>query len=125
MSEENLELVRRWVDAVNNRDEDAFLAVMDDEVECVSRIVGMEGPLRGHEGARRWWQSWFAAFPDYRIEIVEELALGSMVLGGFRAAGHGAGSALPVEDVAWNLSDWRDGKCVWWQNFATRAEAVE
>jgi hypothetical protein len=125
MSEQNLELVHRWVDAINNRDEEAFLAVMDEEVECVSRIVSMEGPLRGHEGARRWWESWFAAFPDYKLEIVEEVALGSTVLGGFRAVGHGAGSALPFEDVAWNVSDWREGKCIWWRIFTDRDEAVE
>jgi ketosteroid isomerase-like protein len=124
MSEENLELTRRWVEAVNAKDLDAFLALMDEEVECVSRIVSMEGPLRGHAGARQWWESWFTAFPDYEIQMLELEDHEPVVVGSFRAVGHGAESALPLEDVAWNVSEWRDGKCVWWQVFTDREEAV-
>ena len=63
MSQENVELARRSYDAVNRRDLDALLALMDEEVEAVSRIVAVEGGLHGHAGIRRWWDSWFGAFP--------------------------------------------------------------
>lgn len=71
MSQENVELAYRSYDAVNRRDLDGLLALMDDDVEAVSRITAMEGGLRGHDGMRRWWDSWFSAFPDYTIEVVE------------------------------------------------------
>ena len=71
MTEDNISLVYRALEAVNRRDLDALLALMDEDVEAVSRIVAMEGGLRGHDGIRRWWDNWFDAFPDYSIEIVE------------------------------------------------------
>ena len=51
MSEDNVELARRAIDAVNRRDLDDFLALMDDDVEAVSRIVALErtGYLSGEE----------------------------------------------------------------------------
>jgi ketosteroid isomerase-like protein len=125
MSQENLNLVRQEIDAVNRQDLEAWLVLLDEDVECVSRIVSVEGPLRGHDGARRWWQSWFEVFPDYEIQIMELEDLDPVVLMSFRAVGHGAESALPFEDVAFHASHWRDGKCVWWQVFEDKDEALE
>jgi ketosteroid isomerase-like protein len=39
MSQENVELTYRAFDAFNRRDFDAFLALMDDDVEVFSRLV--------------------------------------------------------------------------------------
>ena len=125
MSEENLELARRTIDAVNARDLEALLALADEEVESFSRIVALEGPLRGHEGIRRWWDGWFSAFPDYTIEIIEMNDHGDVVIAAIRAIGHGAGSDLPFEDVVWHASRWRDGKFVWWQVCSTHDEALK
>ncbi len=77
MSQENIELAYRSYDAVNRRDLDALLALMDEDVESVSRIVAVEGGLHGHAGIRRWWDSWFGAFPDYNIEVVTRRSCGS------------------------------------------------
>ena len=43
MSKENVELAYRAYDAFNRRDWDAFLALVDDQVEVESRLVAMEG----------------------------------------------------------------------------------
>ena len=45
MSESKTELLCRCVDAFNRRDLDAFLALADDEMEFVPRIVGLGGGL--------------------------------------------------------------------------------
>jgi ketosteroid isomerase-like protein len=125
VSENNVELLRRAVDAVNRRDLGSFLALMDEKVECVSRLVAIEGGMYGHEGARRWWESWFGAFPDYKIELGEVEETGDVVLVALRAAGHAARSALPFEDTAWHASEWSQGKCVWWRVLGTHVEALE
>jgi ketosteroid isomerase-like protein len=125
MSQENVELMKRAIDAVNRRDLDAFLSLMDDDVEIVSRIVAIEGGLYGHEGARSWWQNWLGVWPDYQIEIVEVRDLGDVTLTAFRARAHGAGSQAPFDDTAWQLGRFRGGKCVFWQVFASRNEAFE
>ena len=125
MSEENVELGYRAIGAVNRRDLDALLELMDEDVESVSRIVAMEGGLHGHDGVRRWWKSWFDAFPDYQMEIVEIRDGGDVVVATLRAVAHGAGSDLPVEDNIFHASRWRDRRCVWWQVFPTEADALE
>jgi ketosteroid isomerase-like protein len=125
MSRENVGLYRRCIDAFNRRDLDALLALMDDEVEAVSRLVAIEGTLKGHDGMRRWWKSWFDVWPDYKIELVEVRDLGDVTLATVRALGHGAGSDVPFEDRAWQLARWRRGKCVLWRVFNNRDEALE
>ncbi len=125
MSQENVELARRSYEAVNRRDLDGLLALMDDDVEAVSRIVAMEGGLHGHDGMRRWWESWFTAFPDYQIEVDEVRDREDFVFAAFRAHGHGAGSQLPFEDTVWHASRWRRGKCIWWRVCSTWREALE
>ena len=121
-----MELARRAYDAFNRRDWDAFLALMDDEVEVESRLVAMEGGYHGHEGLRRWWNDFLGTFPDYICEIEELRDLDEDVtLGHIRGWGRGAGSTTPVVDPFWQPIRWRDRKCVWWRNCSTEAEALE
>jgi hypothetical protein len=68
MSEENVELAYRAIDAFNRRDWDAFVLVIDDEAELESRLVAVEGDYHGHDGLRRWWEDILGAFPDYTAE---------------------------------------------------------
>jgi ketosteroid isomerase-like protein len=125
MSEENVELLYRALDAVNRRDLGALLALMDDEVDAVSRIAAVEGGLHGHDGVRNWWDNWFDAFPDYKIDVVEVRDRGDVTLAALRALGHGGGSEVPFEDRVWLGSRWRRGKCVWWRVFYSLDEALE
>jgi ketosteroid isomerase-like protein len=125
MSQENAALAYRAFGAVNRRDLDAFLELMDEDVETVSRIVHMEGSLHGHDGIGRWWKNWFDAFPDYDIEVVEMRDFGDVMVAAMRGVGHGAGSEVPFEDTLWHVSRWRRGKCVWWRACYTRDEALE
>ena len=73
MSQENVELHYRCLDAFNRRDLDAFLALMDDDVEVVPRIGAVEGErtYRGHDGVRLWWNNLLDVFPDWNAEVVE------------------------------------------------------
>ena len=104
MSQENVELAYRSFDAVNRRDLDALLALMDEDVESVSRIVAVEGGLHGHAGVRRWWDSWFGAFPGLQHRGGRGARPQDFVFAALRARGHGAGSHLPFEDTVWHAS---------------------
>ena len=125
MSKQNVELHQRSIDAVNDRDLSAFLALMDDDVEAVSRIAAVEGGLHGHEGIRRWWDEWLGAFPDYEIEVDEIRDLGDVTVASMRAVGHGAGSNVPFEDNIWLATRWRRGRCIWWRVLYSWDEALE
>jgi predicted ester cyclase len=74
------ELVRRLVDeVVNARD----LSVLDELAD---------GPVA--ETARRWIDPFRAAFPDFRMEIVDLIAEGDRVAAQFRCAGTHLGEWL-------------------------------
>jgi hypothetical protein len=125
MSRENVEFARGGYDAFNRRDWDAFLEFMDEDIVAESRLVAIEGGYRGHGGLRRWWDDFLGMFPDYTIEILELRDLGNATLAHIRGWGHGAGSDAPLIDPVWQLTRWRNGKCVWWRNCQTEAEALE
>jgi ketosteroid isomerase-like protein len=125
VSQQNVELVYRVFDALNQRDLDAALALMHGDVEFGSRLAGLEGGYRGHQGVRRWWQTILDASPDRTIEVVEARDLGDVTLTLARARGHGALSHIPYEETVWSVARWRDKKAVWWGVFPSKAEALE
>jgi uncharacterized protein (TIGR02246 family) len=126
MSQENVELTRRAHDAFNRADLDAYVALMDEDVEAVPQMVGALGQtVRGHEGIRRWWKDLFEVVPDLTVEIVEVRDLGDVTLLRATYGGHGAASATPIATTSWLSLRWRDGKCVFWISKPTEVEALE
>ena len=125
MASANLDLAERAFDAFDRRDWDAFVALMDDDIEVESRLVAVEGGYRGHAGLRRWWDDFLGMFPDYAIEALEKRAIGDAIVIRFQARGHGAASDVPLVDPGWHASEWRAGRCVWFRVCATVEEALE
>jgi GH15 family glucan-1,4-alpha-glucosidase len=125
MSVENVELHLRAVEAFNHGDLDAFLALSHEEIETESRLAAMEGGYQGHEGVRRWWRNLFDFFSDYKVEVEELDDLCEVTLALQRAEAHGAASTTPLVETIWQAARWREGKCVWWRNFNSEAEALE
>jgi hypothetical protein len=125
MSERNVERAYRAYDAFNRRDWDAFLPLMDYEVEVESRLVVLEGSYHGHQGLRRWWNDFLGAFPDYTVEVEEIRDLGDVTLGHIRGWGNSDVSNTPIVDPFWQPVRWREGKCVWWRNCSTEADALQ
>jgi len=128
MSRENVELHYRVLDVFNRRDLDAYLALMDGDVEAVPRASVLEGErsYRGHDGVRRWWKNLLDVFPDYTIEFADEVRdFGDVTFAAIRLRGHGASSTAPTDQAIWIVIRWRRGKCVWWRTFDARVEALK
>jgi len=126
MSQENVELTHRATDALNRRDLDAYLALMDEDVEVISRLAPMgEGRYRGHDGFLRWQQNLRDVFPDWHAELVEARDVGDFTMGLVRIRGHGDESGAPVDQVIWQVGEWRDGKLVRLSSHDSEAEALE
>jgi ketosteroid isomerase-like protein len=125
MSQENVELVYRTLEAFNRRDLDGYLATAHHAIESRTLLVGMEGGYRGHEGVRRWWRDVLDAFPDFTVKVIDVRDLGDVTLTRMRACGHGAGSVIPFEQTLWVAARWRQQKVIWSRVFATEAEALE
>ena len=126
MSRENVERYRQGIDAFNRRDLDAFLPLVDPWVIWVSRVLAVEGgAYEGHDGVREWWNGLFGVFPDFRIEIVWVRDAGNLTVSEVRNQAHGEGSAAPLDEKVWHVSEWRHGRVVQWQIYATEPEALE
>ena len=126
MSQENVERYRQGIDAFNRRDLDAFLALADPEVIGVSRVLAIEGrTYEGHEGTREWWTGLLGVFPDFGIEIVSVRDARNLTVSELRNLAHGEGSATPLDEHVWQVSEWRDGLVVRWQMYASEHEALK
>ena len=126
MSEQNVELYRRGIEAFNRRDLEAFLALADPEVVGMSRVLAVEGgAYRGHDGTREWWKDLLDVFPGFTIEIVWVRDVGDLTVSELRNSAHGEVSAAPLEEFVWQVSEWRDRRVVRWQMYASEREALQ
>jgi ketosteroid isomerase-like protein len=128
MSQENVETVRKCLDAVNRRDVDGYLACCTDDVELRTALAPLEGPMVGADGIRRFFQDVLDTAPDFWLEVERIEALGSdrvLVFERARATGRSSGvsfeEGIPLSSV-WDFADSKVGRI---QVFADRAEALE
>ena len=78
MSEENVEIVLKVMDAVNRRDRDAFMACLHPDVEWREEsgdpLPGLRGIYRGRAEVRAWFQEAVVElWESFDIEV-EEIA---------------------------------------------------
>ena len=73
MSQENVEIVRRFVEAlVSGRDWQPVLADLDDDVEIDDLDISLDTQrYRGHDGFRKWIADWSDSWASWRIQDVE------------------------------------------------------
>ena len=125
VSEENVELTRRAFQAFNDRDLDALLAGLHDEVEAFPHLAALEGEYRGHDGVHRWWAQLLDAFRDFRVEILEVRDLGEFIVLALRLRGRGAQSDTPLDATVWHVNEFRDRKVIRWRVYTSETEALE
>jgi ketosteroid isomerase-like protein len=70
VSEQNVQLHRRLIEAYNARDTEAFIALCDPQIEVHSVFAAPGGTdYRGHDGVRRWHQDLAEAWAGgFRVE---------------------------------------------------------
>jgi ketosteroid isomerase-like protein len=121
---ENLEIVRRLLEACNRRAWDAMLETGDPEIEVVTL---MAGTYRGHEAWRRLVEqmaeelSGFQFVPEDFIEVGQD-----RVVAVTRWIGTGRTSGIAVLDTVIGLVyTLRDGLVIRQESFRNRAEALK
>ena len=124
MAQADVDLVRESHDAFRRRDLDRWLDYLDPEVEFTSLVLEIEGTYRGHEGARSWWDSVVAVFPDWSPQVVEARQVGEQVLVQVRAEGSGTGSGIHLERDSWQIARVEDGRIKAWNFYRSEQEAL-
>ena len=124
MSEENVEIVRKALDALNARDRDLALSLMDPEI--VYRSPFEQKTYRGLDGMVRWREDMAAALEDFHFEDSRFLdAGGDRVVALYRMVVRGAASGVPVSQEAGALWQLRNGKLLKGEGFLDQREALE
>ena len=128
MSEENVEVVRRWWAGFNEVGMPP-LALCDEEIEIRNaEDFAMPGHYQGHEGVRRWCDQVFEIADNARVEpeeIIDVHGDGETVLMLLRATGIASHTKLKMEfewAAIWTV---RDGKVLRAQGYMSRADALE
>jgi ketosteroid isomerase-like protein len=117
MSQDDLAMTfRHAMEAYNRGDYDEAVVGFDPAIEWSVHPTVMPdaGTYRGHEGVKRFWETWAEAISGMALEIEEcrPVAPGR-VLAITRAHGRGAGSGAPVASGRFaQIADFRDGLVV-------------
>jgi ketosteroid isomerase-like protein len=68
MSQDNVEVVRQLIAALNERDVDRYLSLCTPEVELSNPTTPLEGPTRGPEGIREFFAAVEEASTTFCVE---------------------------------------------------------
>jgi ketosteroid isomerase-like protein len=124
MSQENLELVRRAITAINARDIDAYLACCTENVELLMPVVGSQ--YLGADGIRRFFTDIEDVGPDFWIEVQHVQAVGDgNVLALLRVGSTGRASGIVTGAETANVYDFIEGKISRIRIFFDRDEALK
>ena len=126
MSQENVEVVRRSLDAWNRQDSTTYLGLFhpDAELDWSRSRAPFRGVFRGHREREAFWEVFWSTFEDVQIETHEVAEVGSEVVVSNTAHMRGR---YGIEVAARNalVHTVEDGRITRLRMFQGRAEAFE
>src|SRR5437773_2275559 len=126
MSEHNVELTRRVVEAFNARDIEGFIEYFDPSIEYHSALAAVGGEVyHGHEGLRTYHHDLEDAWGDeIRAEAEAYFDLGDQTLAFITNHARGRHSGVEVAMPNALVFRWRDGLTVYFKGYALRQAAL-
>ena len=130
MSQENVQIIRRGLDALNARDYDTLSALLHEDVEWRPALTAggaLEHPVyRGHDGIRQYGDDMDELFVGTRFEVEHLDAVDrDLVFFRGRVTARGRGSGIPIDVPIWALWEVRDGRAIRGTAYLTEVEALE
>src|SRR3954467_15475192 len=129
MSHENVELVRRLLDAFNRQDATGAAELWASTGDWYPAFIGgglVEGAVfRGPEGASEFVELQSETWGRVVAEPMAMREVGDHVLVEVHLQAVGRVSGTPVDRVTWNLFRVRDGKIATGRVYTSREEALE
>ena len=126
MSQENVELVRRAIEAWNRGDLDAILTTLHPDLEYVTTglFPGLDPVYHGHDGFKRFWQDFRETWESLSIEVHELRDAGERVLFHLTFNARGRDGVEVRRQVACVVA-FRDGLDVRHENYGDWTTALE
>ncbi len=128
MSQENVELVRRTIDALNRREIDQAVEVAheDFEADWSNSIAPHGGFYRGRERARELFEAFLEAWDEFRWEPQEIIEVDeSRIVVANRVRGRGRGSGVEVDATGAQLWTINRGKVRSVKLYQSKADALK
>jgi ketosteroid isomerase-like protein len=123
---DNLEIVQRAIEAFNASGVDGILPLIHPEFEVTTPpdLASEPDTYRGHDGVRRWFDSFYEVMDDIRWDAREFHKAGDRVVVEFTLRARGKTSGLDFGQDAVMVWSFRDGKASRIELFQTLEEAL-
>src|SRR6186713_657257 len=127
MSTENLEAARRGFEALDRGGVETFLEFIDPQFEMTTPADMTVEPAtyKGHDGMRRYFESFYEIMDEVRFEPQEFIDAGDRVIVPARLVARGRDTGIEAVQqltMVWTL---REGKAIGCETYATKGEALE
>jgi ketosteroid isomerase-like protein len=128
VTQENVEIFKRGIEAYNRRDVEALLADAHPEIEwqpaLLVKLGGKATTYRGHAGIRELMSEIEDTLAEIHVEFPEPLDLGDRLLAVGKIRTRGKTSGVVTESPVGYLADFRDGKVVRIRTYLDPKEAL-
>ena len=128
MSQDNVKLAKRVIDAFNGRDADAIFECVTPDIEWFPAVPVSfgGGVLRGREGIESYLRDVSDTWAEYRVLSEDFRDLGrDQVLVLSRVQGRGASSGGRIDEAMGQIFDIRDGKVSRVRTYLDHGEALK
>jgi ketosteroid isomerase-like protein len=125
VSQENVEVIREALAALDRRDVEAYLEVASPEIELINPALPIQGPITGHDRVREFFRELWTFSTASRFEVEQIRAVGERVLALFVITATGRKSDVETSTRVAGVYDLEDGKIRRAHIFADRTEALE
>ena len=125
MSEENVEIFKRGIEAWNRKDIPGFLRAADPGIRWEHWLADLEGDLTGVDAVRAWHEDIARSFDHWRIDCDDFRDLGDRVLGLGTLRAVGKESGVETE-MPWTVvATFRNGLVTHFIDYGDRDRALE
>ena len=127
MSEENVELVRRYFPAYEQGGLDAWAEFWHPDISWRAAEGALDdiGVFHGHDAMRRYYGEWEETFDEVSIEVEELIVAGDKVVAAVRSVAKMKGSDAKINIRYAVVLSFREGKISKGREYLTREEALE
>jgi ketosteroid isomerase-like protein len=127
MSTENIEALHEVLEAFNSADIERILRFLHPDFEAVVPPALSPEPdtYRGHDGARRYFESFWEPMDEIRFRPERFWDAGESVVVAMRLTAKGRRTAIAVEQRFTQVWTFRDGKATRARTYASNAEALK
>src|SRR5215213_2544942 len=125
MSQENVEVVRHALAALDRRDVEAYLEVASPQIELITPALPLQGLITGHEGIRDFFREMWSFSEASELQVEEIRAVGERVLAFFVITATARQSKVEISSRVAGLYELEHGRIRRARIFADRTEALE